>query len=181
MNLRLILTILLGTCAFQLSAQEKSNAKFGKITPEDFKQKVYSIDSNANAVVIADIGSTEIVGNDKGNFSLQFKKFTRIHILNKNGYDAAKIEIGIYANGDQEEKLSSLKAVTYDIENGKVTETKLDKDNVFKDKISKHLIIKKFTMPNIKEDCIIEIQYEILSDFIFNLQPWEFQGDYPRL
>ncbi|MEO8771879.1 MAG: transglutaminase domain-containing protein [Ferruginibacter sp.] len=181
MSTRLLIILLLCIIALQLPAQDKSKAKFGNVTEDDFKQTVYSIDSNANAVVIADIGSTEIVGNDKGNFSLQFKKFTRIHILNKNGYDAAKIEIGIYTNEDQEEKLNSLKAVTYNLENGKITETKLDKDNVFKVKISKHLILKKFTLPNIKEGCIIEFQYEILSDFIFNLQPWEFQGNYPRL
>ena len=182
MNLRLILTIGLGICAFQLSAQEKSNAKFGKITPDDFKQKVYAIDSNANAVVIADIGSTKIVGNTKGWFSLEFDRYKRVHILNKNGYDAANVEIGLFTNGDAEESLNDLKAVSYNLENGVVVETKLDtKSGVFKDRINKHLVVKKFTLPNIKEGTIIEFKYQIHSDFTFNLQPWDFQGDYPCL
>lgn len=175
-------SILLCLFSFQSFSQEKSKIKFGKVTTEDFKQNVYSIDSSANAVVIADIGSTGILGNTKGGFSLEFKKYRRAHILNKNGYDIANVEIGIYTDGNAEEELRSLKAVTYNLENGKVVETKLEtKSAVFKDKISKNLVIRKFTFPNIKEGSIIEYEYKINSDFIFNLQPWDFQGDYPRL
>src|SRR5687768_12585844 len=166
----------------QSFAQEKSKIKFGKITAEDFKQNVYSLDSSANAVVIADIGSTEIIGNTKGSFSLEFKNYRRAHILNKNGYDIANVEIRIYTDGSAEEELKSLKAVTYNLENGKVVETKLEtKSAVFKDKINKNLVIKKFTFPNIKEGSIIEYEYKLNSDFIFNLQPWDFQSEYPCL
>ena len=162
-------------------AQDKSNVKFGKVSPEDFAPKTYSIDSNANAVVIADIGSSKIVGNNKGWFSIEFKRFRRVHLLNKNGFDIATEEIELYSDGKNEEKLSDIKAVTYNLENGKVIETKLDKDNIFKDKLSKHRTVKKFTFPNIKEGSIIEFEYTITSDYLFNLQPWAFQGDYPVL
>ena len=162
-------------------AQEKSPYKFGKVNPEDFQKKIYSIDSNANAVVLSDVGSTEIIGNNSGWFSLQFKRYTRIHILNKNGYDAANVQINLYQDGSMEEDLANLKAVTYNLENGNVVETKLEKSNIFKDKIDKNWFLKKFTLPNIKEGCIIEYQYEIKSDFIRNLQPWNFQGENPVL
>lgn len=181
MNFRFVLTLLLCFFVFQSFAQEKAKIKFGKVTPEDFKPTVYAIDSSADAVVIGDIGSTEMVGNTKGGFSLEFKRYRRVHILNKNGYDIANIEIGIYTNGTLEEDLENLKAVTYNLENGKVVETKLEKAAVFKDKISKNLVVKKFTFPNIKEGSIIEYEYKIESDFTFNLQPWDFQGQYPCL
>jgi hypothetical protein len=182
MKIKLLLALALLASVAEIFAQEKSKIRFGKITADDFKQAVYSLDSSANAVVIADIGSTEIVGNTKGSFSLEFKKFRRAHILNKNGYDIANVQIGIYTNGSAEEELASLKAYTYNLENGKVVETKLDvKEAVFKDKINKRLLIKKFTFPNIKEGSIIEYEYKLNSDFIFNLQPWDFQSDYPCL
>lgn len=182
MKIRLLLVFALVASIAKVSAQEKSKIKFGKITPEDFKQTVYSLDSNANAVVIADIGSTEIIGNNKGSFSLEFKKFKRAHIINKNGYDVANVQIGIYTNGSAEEELVTLKAVTYNLDNGKVVETKLEtKSAVFKDKINKNLVVKKFTFPNIKEGSIIEYEYKLNSDFIFNLQPWDFQSEYPCL
>lgn len=163
-------------------AQDKLKIKFGSVTAEDFKTTVYSLDSNAAAVIIADIGSTEIIGNTKGNFSLLFKNYRRAHILNKNGYEIGDVEISLYTNGESEEELENLKAVTYNLENGKVVETKLEvKSSVFKDKVNKNLLVKKFTFPNIKEGSIIEYEYKIKSDFIFNLQPWNFQGEYPRL
>src|SRR5688572_20279643 len=182
MKLKLILSTIFCLSVLQNFAQEKSKIKFGKITAEDFKQNVYSLDSSASAIVIADIGSTEMIGNNKNDFSLVFKKYKRAHILNKNGYDIANVEIGIYTNGSAEEELKSLKAVTYNLENGKVVETKLEtKSAVFKDKINKNLVIKKFTFPNIKEGSIIEYEYKLESDFTFNLQPWDFQSAYPCL
>jgi hypothetical protein len=182
MRIKLVLILAFLASFTNISAQEKSKVKFGKISADDFKQSVYSIDSSASAVIIADIGSSDFVGNNKGSFSLEFRKFMRAHILDKNGYDVANVEIPIYTNGNAEEELASLKAYTYNLENGKVVETKLDtKESVFKDKISKNLVIKKFTFPNIKAGSIIEYEYKLNSDFTFNLQPWEFQGDYPCL
>lgn len=165
-----------------VSAQEKANVKFGDVTEKDFAKKVYSIDSNAAAVVIADIGYSKIEGNTKSWFSLVFKHYRRVHILNKNGYDIANVSVSLYTNGTEEEKLDRLKAVTYNLENGKVVETKLDiKSNVFKDKVSKNWLVKKFTFPNVKEGSIIEFEYTKTSDFLQNLEPWEFQAAYPRL
>lgn len=174
--------ILVQFSLIQVQAQDKSTAKFGDITEKDFAQKVYSVDSNASAVVIADIGSSKIEGNSKGWFSLVFKHYKRVHILNKNGYDIANVSVELYTNGSEEEQLDKLKAVTYNLENGKVVETKLDvKAGVFKDKVSKNWLVKKFTFPNVKEGSIIEFEYTKTSDFLQNLEPWEFQGGYPRL
>ncbi|NOT51740.1 MAG: DUF3857 domain-containing protein [Chitinophagaceae bacterium] len=166
----------------QAVAQDKVSVKFGSVSEKDFATKIYSIDSNANAVVIADVGSSQIEGNSKGGFSLAYKHYKRVHILNKNGYDIADVSIPLYSNGVDEEKLEKLRAITYNLEGGKVVETKLDvKNNVFKDKINKNLIVNKFTLPNVKEGSIIEFEYSITSDYLTNLQPWEFQGAYPRL
>jgi len=65
----------IGLCCSTLMAfaQEKSKIKFGNISPADFAPSAYAVDSSASAVIIADIGSTEIIGNNKGSFSLLFK------------------------------------------------------------------------------------------------------------
>ena len=161
--------------------QDKSPVKFGKISAEDFK-KTYNIDSSASAVIIADIGSSEIAGNLKGWFSIQFKHFKRVHILNNNSFELANVEIPLYFEGDNEEELRNLKAHTYNLENGKVMLTKLDvKTSVYKANLSKNHVVKRFSFPAVKEGSIIEFEYTVYSDFIFNLQPWEFQSDYPAL
>ncbi|HET9824850.1 MAG TPA: transglutaminase domain-containing protein, partial [Chitinophagaceae bacterium] len=175
--------LLLPVIAFCTSsfAQDKANVKFGKVSPEDFAPKAYAVDSNANAVVIADIGSSRIVGNNKGWFSFEFKRYCRVRLLNKNGFDLATEQIPLYSHGQAEERLVDLKAATYNLENGKVVETKLDRDNVFKDKLDKNWVVRKFTFPNIKEGSIIEFDYTVTSDFLDELRPWTFQGDYPAL
>ena len=165
-----------------LQAQDKTKFKFGDISPKDFEPKAYAVDSNASAVVLADIGSGSIEGNRKSGFSEVFKHYRRARILNKNGYDLADVQISLYTSGSAEEQLDKLKAVTYNLENGKVVETKLDlKSGVFEDKISKNTKVKKFTLPNIREGSIIEWEYSTTSDFITHLEPWIFQGAYPRI
>lgn len=183
MNFKLIICGIACLTALQNFAQEKSKIKFGKVTADDFKQNVYSLDSSANAIVIADIGSTEMIGNTKGGFSLEFKKFRRVHILNKNGYDLADVSIFLYTKDEDEEQLKSLKAVTFNLENGKIVETQLDaKTEVFTDKIDKNRVLKKFTFPNIKEGSIIDYEYKVQSDFAFYLRSWDFQSkNYPSL
>ncbi len=177
-----ILLVLSLICLLSANAQDKLKIKFGEISEKDFSNKVYSIDSSAEAVIIADIGTSEIVGNNKGWFSLRFKRFRRVHILNKNGYDIANVSIYLYGSGGDEETLDKLRGTTYNLENGKVVETKLDvKNNVFKDKIDRERVVKKFTLPNVKEGAIIEYEYTIESEYLRYLRPWEFQGGYPKL
>jgi len=159
-----------------LKAQDKP--KFGKITPADFNVKAPDFDSSADAVVIADIGSSDFVGNSKGWFTLDFRHFKRMKILNKKAFDAAKEEILLYTDG---ETLDGLKAATYNLEGGKVVETRLDDKSVFTDKFNKEISIKKFTFPALKEGSIIEYSYTQHSQYLRNLQPWTFQGGYPCL
>jgi hypothetical protein len=177
-NSAIILALLLTVAA---SAQQAPTVKFGKITPADLQKKVYAIDSSAGAVVLYESGSTDVEGNSKGWFSLVYKEYKRIHILKKSAYSEADIEIPLYTSGNAEEELEGLKAFTYNLEGGKVLETKLDKANVFKEKRTRNLLVKKFTLPNVKEGCIIEYEYKVKSDFLHHVQPWAFQGGQPRL
>ena len=166
-----------------LFAQEKLNIKFGKVTPEDFDIKSALIDSSTNVVVVADVGKSEFMSNTSDlTFSLLFTEKKRIKIINKNGFDAASITIPLYVSDkNKSEKLEQLKASTYNLENGKVEEIKLDKNAVFTENHSKNWIYKKFAFPALKEGSIIEYSYQIKSDFFFNLQSWTFQGEYPVL
>jgi len=167
--------------AGQLYSQEKCSAKFGKVSPEDFDLSKSKFDSSANAVIIADIGSSVFEGNNKGDFSLVFKRYKRIKILNRNGLDVANATISVYNDGYSEERLYELKATTYNLEDGKVVETKLDDKSVFTDKLDRESSLKKFTLPAVKQGSIIEYSYTIKSDFYRHLRSWNFQGSYPIL
>jgi len=164
-------------------SQERSTVKFGKISAEDFKTNVYSIDSNAAAVVIADIGSSDVLTN-RSWFQVVYKRQRRVHLLKKSGYDAATFAFPVFVSSSSsgDEGLDNLKAVTYNYENGQVVESKLDlKNSVYTDKLTKNIHLKKFTLPNVKEGSIIEIEYKLISNSVSYMPSWEFQGEYPVL
>jgi|694.fasta_scaffold02910_2 hypothetical protein len=166
-----------------ISAQEKSPVIYGKIKETDFNVNNYRVDTSQGAIIISDIGSSNFEGNSDGWFSLIYQHHRRVLILNNKGFDLADVEIPLYVstNGQLEEKLDKLKASSYNLENGKLIEVTLGKDAIFKEKKSSNLNIRKFTMPAVRAGTIIEYSYTVVSDFLFNLQPWNFQGGYPRV
>jgi hypothetical protein len=177
----LLITLCIFLAQTIVFSQDKSPAKYGKIAVSDFSITPSGDDSAAAALIIADMGNTSFEGNVKGWFTLQFWHYKRIRIMNKNGFDAATVEIPLFVSGSESEKVQSLKAVTYNLVDGKIVETRLDDKSVFTEKVSKNWIKKKFTLPALKEGSIIEYSYLQTSDFLFNMQPWEFQGQYPCL
>jgi hypothetical protein len=180
-----LMAVILSLCLMQnyCFAQEKLKNGSGSPTPADFGTLASPIvDSNTNAIILSDIGSIHFIGNDKNWFSHVFKRYTRIKILNKKAFDLATVKIPLYIQGDDAEKADNITASTYNLEEGKVVETKLDKKEVFEDKEDKNHIEKKFTLPAVKEGSIIEYTYTITSDWNFNLPSWEFQSrEYPCL
>jgi hypothetical protein len=164
-----------------VSAQDKMPVKFGKVTPQDFTVTGASLDSSADAIVVADFGTSSFEGDPKGRLELEFHHMKRVRILKRTGFEAATVEIPLYTSGTDAEKVIGLKASTYTLEDGKVVETKLDSKSIFTNKISKNWIEEKFTFPALKEGAILEYSYTQTSPYITNLQPWAFQGIYPCL
>src|SRR5579859_7230161 len=94
---RLLFTLLIISCTnLAVTAQDKIGkipVKFGRVTPEDFNVKAEALDSSADAVVIADFGTTAFEGDNRGWFTLIFKHSRRIKILKRSGFDAATVLI----------------------------------------------------------------------------------------
>jgi hypothetical protein len=166
-----------------LSSAASAQTKYGKVDVNDFNINAGSLDTTLGAIIITDEGTSYFEGNNKGWFTLVHKHYRRVKILSKLGFDAADVSIDLYHadNGNDEEKLDKLKACTYNLENGKVVETKVKDDAVFKEKRSANWNARKFTFPAVKPGSILEYSYTVTSDFLFNLQPWTFQSDYPCL
>lgn len=178
MRIVMLLAGMLGLIA--VAAQEKGNAKFGKITPADFEISSPLIDSNTNAVVLSDIGRAEIVSNDLSGFALEYTRHCRIKLLNAKGFDIAVLRIPLYNVGGQRDDLRDLSAATYNLDNGTVTVTKVGSKDIFTEEVQKHEM-KKFTFPALQPGAIIEYEYTIRSNNYFGLHPWQFQGEYPCL
>jgi len=158
---------------------QKPPIKPGKISIEELNMDHCPIDSNAHAMIICDYGKSYFIYSDKLGFQLFFDRIIRIKIFTKEGYDWADHSISLYKNESDKEKIRTLKASTYNLENGKIVKTKLKKSDIFSVEKSKHIDLEKFSMPQVREGSVIEIEYSILSEFFFNLNSWYFQHDIP--
>lgn len=157
---------------------QKSPIKFGYIPMEDMQMTVYPNDSSAVAVILADYGNAW-VSITSVSAKLEFDRHVRIKILKKGGLGWADAAIQLLDGGTSEESVSKLKATTYNLENGKIVETKMSKESIFKERFNRNINLQKFTLPNVKEGSIIEYSYTVSSGFLYNFPNWKFQYDIP--
>lgn len=163
--------------------EDKREFKFGNINLAEFETVPEGADSAAAAIKLFDVGSCFFryqQGGGRG-FVYVYTRHVRIKILNKTAYDLGDFEIGLYraSTGGNKESVTAMQGATYNLEGGKVVESKLTKDARFTERVDKNVTVKKYALPNIKEGSIIEYKYTIESDFIFNLRGWNFQTGIP--
>ncbi|HUH29644.1 transglutaminase domain-containing protein [Gelidibacter sp.] len=140
--------------------------RFGKVSKEELQETAYPMDSEANAAILYLNQKTYYNYVQSEGFVQITEVYKRIKIYNKDGYDWATGEIELRDDGSKRESVVSLKTVTYTQENGKIEVTKLKKDGMFDEKNNKYWKTSKFTMPNIKDGCVIELEYKITSPYI---------------
>lgn len=160
-------------------SQGRPDMTFGTITRESFTPPLTG-DSTPRAVFLFDRG--EVVFEDgrgsKGGFGVVFRRHTRILILHKSAFHLAAFTLSMYRKG--ETSLEDFKGATYNLENGSVATSNLDKSNIFKDR-NTNFDLEKIAFPNVKEGSIIEYSYTIAYPTIGFIPPWSFQGGYPEL
>lgn len=163
-------------------AQDKHAGELSPVGPADFSAFSSPIYDSSGAVIVADIGEVHFVGNQSSWFSYVFQRHTRIKILNKKAFDLATVHIQLYRPSEDPEKLDKVVASTYNLENGQVTEVKLDKKDIFEDRNRKEYTEMRFTLPAVREGSIIDYSYTVISPYDAFLPSWRFQSEeYPCL
>jgi uncharacterized protein DUF3857 len=160
---------------------QKSPVKFGKIDSELVKMTSHPLDADADAVVLVDYGNTSFRYDDREGFMFDFTRTIRVKILTKDGLDQGNFEISYYHSISDHEMVSSLNGYSYNIVDGKVEKSKLEKSSVFKEELNDNWDQMKISMPDVKIGTVVELTYKITSPFIWNLQTWVFQSDMPTV
>lgn len=140
--------------------------KFGKLSEEELKMTKYDKDPDAPAVILFDKGESDA--------GYGYTRHIRIKIFKKSAYEYANIPI-TYNNRHY---IKGIKGSCYNIENGQMVETKLTKENIFDEVITKNISLKKLTIPGVREGSIIEYEYTI--DGTINGE-WTFQSEIPTM
>ncbi|MEM7379892.1 MAG: DUF3858 domain-containing protein [Bacteroidota bacterium] len=153
--------------------------KFGKVSKEELTDAVYEKDSSASAVVLFRKINHKYNYIQNDGFHLVTHVHERIKIFNKDGFDYATVGEALYHDGSTREALQGLKGYTYNLEQGEVVKTKLKGSESFTSAVNKYYDREKFTMPNVKEGCIIEYQYRLDSPFWYHIDEISLQLDIP--
>ena len=179
---KILLLTFLGLLLNFSSQAQAPKIKFGKVSKEELLMKVYEKDSSADAVILSDIGNLHFVYNNTENhrgFEYKYTRHLRIKIFNKNAYNYANHEIKLRHSASKQEKITNLKAVTFNLENDKIEKSKISQTDLMRKEFNDYTDITKFTMPNVKEGSVIDIKYTIQSDYLYYLRGWQFQYDIP--
>ncbi|PWK19523.1 DUF3857 domain-containing protein [Xanthomarina spongicola] len=169
-------------CAILLSINIYSQSVFNSenftVTSADLETNFYEKDSTANALVLYEYGNSYV---DDRDFRLKTEIKKKIKIFNKQGFNKATIQIYLYNKDRRREKVTNIMATTYNVENGLVTKTQLNENDIIEEVYNENNSIIKFTFPNLKEGSVINYSYMIDSPFMFKYKEWDFQEDIPKL
>lgn len=169
--------VILFLCTSLCFAQSnKDPYKFGSLNLNDRQLTLYDQDSTANAVFLYERGKTTF-HETTHDIVMRTKYYAKVKIFNKKGEDHATVEIPIYNSAGRSERVTKVKGFTHN----ESQKTALSQSGIFNEKISENWSTVKFTMPNIKENSIIEYEYTFESPFKFNFKGWKFQTDIPKL
>ena len=172
-----IIVLLICIC-FSITAYTQ-DYKFGKISKEELQEQYNPLDSSASASYLFKHRRTYFEYFENDGFQLFTEIHERIKIYNQEGFDYATKTINLYKSVSNEEEVNNIKANTYNLVDGEIEDTKLDKKGIFKTEKSKYRNETKFTMPNTKAGSVLEYKYRIKSPFYSNVDDYVFQSNIP--
>ena len=165
---------------FTASAMFSQNFDFGKVSKQELEEKIYLKDSTVEAAYLYKYRRTYFDYTPDNGFLLINEVHERIKIYTKEGFDYATKEIRYYyPESGYKDKITGIKAYSYNLEGGKIKKTKLGKKDIFETQVSKNFKMKKITMPNVKEGTVIEIKYKKTSDYFLDVEDLQFQYSIP--
>ena len=175
MKTKLLISLLI----LNFSITNAQDFKLGKVSVAELEQKFHPKDSSAVAAILFKKGELRFNYSQDRGFVMYLEVKTRIKIYKKEGYDWANFSIPYYDYAGAKEGLQIADAATYNLVNGKIEKTKLKSDGEFAEKLSKYWSQKKITMPNVKENSIVEFSYILESPNISEMRDWTFQYSIP--
>ncbi|MGG8497903.1 DUF3857 domain-containing protein [Tenacibaculum sp. TC6] len=153
--------------------------KFGKITQEELEEKIHPIDSTADAAYLYKKRRTYFEYDPHKGFIVIDEYHERVKIYTKEGFDYATKKISYYdPESGSKERISDLKAYTFNLESGKIDKQKVASKDIFEEKISKYRTLKKISFPSVKEGSVIELKYKRIIPY-WEIPSLVFQHNIP--
>jgi len=158
---------------------------YGDVSRDELEMKSYPKDISAHAVVLQEFGNAKIAVVTGEDIRMVFEYHVKIKILDNKGFEKGTVTIPAYHNSDNPgefENVDDIAGITYyNDDNGAGQKIELEGSKIYPEKVNKHLLNYKFTMPGMRNGCVIEFKYRITSPYLFNFPTWRFQDDIPKI
>lgn len=175
----IILLLILLICTSLAHGQ--TNGKLDKLEERHFKSVSFEGDSSYRAIVLADIGTSTIRYDQNSGWYLLHERQLRILVLSEAGLDLGNFDVSLYSEGSYSQQLSSFKGSVNNLDGSKISETKVRRNDGVLEKEDENWSKIKYALPNVRVGSIIELEYEVRSDYMSILYPWRFQREIPTL
>lgn len=169
----LLMSLLL--CSLQLAGQTTESK-----VRELLDLQSYENDKEAGALIVYDYGVSDFFQGESGFYTKFTRKF-RVKFFNDSNLDYSEISIPVYFGERKVEEIEDFKAVVYNLKNGVIEQVRTDKNELLKEKHLKNWYNYKVAVAGVKAGSVMDVEYTVVSPFIYQLNDWQFQYTIPVL
>lgn len=165
-----------------LLLSQENPMRFGQIDQSDLEMTHYVLDSSANALILGDFGVHKIeYNNTRNSFEYKIYRHVRVKIFNADGFDHGNFKIRVFNTSIETNPMEEIKAVSYYLDGDKMVTAEMKEDDIFLEEIDKRFASVNFSVPDLREGCVFEVEFTYKSFYINLIPSWEFQSSIPAL
>lgn len=173
----IIITLL--SLAYNACAQDFA---FGNITQEEIAMTSYAKDPSAHAVVLNEYGDARITMATEDEIRLVYKYHVKIKIFDSEAYKKGTVEVPLYMGKERGEQIEDIEGITVTPDaNTGVKREELQRSQIFDVNVNQTHKLIKFAMPGLRNGCIIEYKYTVVTPYFEDFHDWQFQSDIPKI
>ncbi|HEY4616897.1 MAG TPA: DUF3857 domain-containing protein [Flavobacterium sp.] len=157
------------------------NFELGEVSKKELQEKLHPSDTNASAAILYKKARTFFKYEKNKGFVANHEYEYRIKIYKKEGLEWANFKVPYYVGYENynDDVVKFSKAMTYNLVDGKVVQTKLNNEGSFKKNVNEYWNEASIAMPNVKAGSIVEFKYILKSEAIVQFPVFKIQYGIP--